>query len=48
MNKETTTGISRRDLFKFGGLAAAGVVGAGALASCAPQASGAEIGRAHV
>ena len=34
-----TNGISRRDLFKFGGLAAAGVVGAGALASCAPQAS---------
>ena len=34
-------GISRRDLFKFGTVAAAGVVGAGALASCAPQTSGA-------
>ena len=33
-------GISRRDLFKFGTVAAAGVVGAGALASCAPQTSG--------
>lgn len=33
----TQTGLSRRDLFKFGGIAAAGVVGAGALASCSPQ-----------
>lgn len=32
-----TAGISRRDLFKFGGVAAAGVAGAGALASCSPQ-----------
>ncbi len=38
---EHVNGISRRDLFKFGGIAAAGVVGAGALASCAPQGAGA-------
>ena len=37
---EHNNGISRRDLFKFGGIAAAGVVGAGALASCAPQGTG--------
>lgn len=41
------TGISRRDLFKFGGLAAAGVVGAGALASCAPQATSTAAGAAE-
>ncbi|MEG0477454.1 MAG: FAD-binding protein [Raoultibacter sp.] len=35
--KENTQGISRRDLFKFGGVAAAGVVGAGALSACSPQ-----------
>ncbi len=33
-------GISRRDLFKFGGIAAAGVAGAGALAGCSPKAAG--------
>ena len=33
------SGISRRDLFKFGGVAAAGVVGASALASCSPKGS---------
>lgn len=32
-------GISRRDLFKFGGVAAVGAVGAGALASCAPKST---------
>ncbi len=36
-----STGMSRRDLFKFGGVAAASVAAAGALASCAPQSSGA-------
>lgn len=35
--KNMAAGISRRDLFKFGGIAAAGAVGVGALASCAPQ-----------
>lgn len=39
------TGISRRDLFRFGGLAAAGVVGVGALASCAPANSTSEKAR---
>ena len=29
--------VTRRDLFKFTGLAAAGVVGASALAGCAPK-----------
>lgn len=33
-------GISRRDLFKFGGVAAAGIVSVGALSSCAPKATG--------
>lgn len=32
--------ISRRDLFKFGGIAAAGAVGAGALAACSPSDGG--------
>lgn len=31
--------ISRRDLFKFGGVAAAGVAGASMLASCSPKSS---------
>lgn len=38
-NRMNSKGISRRDLFKFGGVAAAGVAAAGALASCAPQGS---------
>ena len=37
--KQGKPGISRRDLFKFGGVAAAGVVGASALSACSPQAS---------
>lgn len=32
-------GVSRRDLFKLGGIAMAGAVGASALAGCAPQGS---------
>ncbi len=32
------TGMTRRSLFKMGGLAAAGALGAGALAGCAPSA----------
>lgn len=32
------TNVSRRDLFKFGGIAAAGALGASALAGCSPQA----------
>lgn len=32
------TNVSRRDLFKFGGVAAAGALGASALAGCSPQA----------
>ena len=35
-----TANVTRRDLFKFGGIAAAGALGAGALAGCAPQTSG--------
>ena len=31
------TTISRRDLFKFGGVAAAGVAGASMLGACSPQ-----------
>lgn len=34
-----TSGISRRDLFKLGGIAAAGAVGATALAGCAPKSA---------
>lgn len=34
-----TEGISRRELFKFSGVAAASVAAAGALASCAPQSA---------
>ena len=33
-------GISRRDLLKFGGIAAAGVAGAGALNGCSPKSTG--------
>ena len=36
--------VSRRDLFKFGGMAALGVAGASALAGCAPQQKMAETG----
>lgn len=38
--------VSRRDLFKFGGMAALGVAGASALAGCAPQQKMAETGAA--
>lgn len=34
-----TQGVSRRDLFKIGGLAAAGIMGGGLLASCSPTAA---------
>lgn len=34
--------VTRRDLFKLGGIAAAGVVGGSALAGCAPQVGSAE------
>ncbi len=36
------TDISRRDLFKFGGVAALGVAGASAFAGCAPQSASKE------
>ncbi|MCH4184903.1 MAG: FAD-binding protein [Eggerthellaceae bacterium] len=36
---ESRPGISRRELFKLGGVAAAGVVGAGALSACSPKSS---------
>lgn len=41
-----TANVTRRDLFKFGGIAAAGALGAGALAGCAPTtaSSSAEAG----
>ena len=35
------SGVTRRDLFKFGGIAAAGVIGAGTLASCSPSSGAA-------
>lgn len=38
--------VSRRDLFKFGGLAAITAAGAGALAGCAPQQKMANTGAA--
>lgn len=38
--------VSRRDLFKFGGLAAITAAGAGALAGCAPQRKMASTGAA--
>ena len=38
--------VSRRDLFKFGGLAAITAAGAGALAGCAPQQKMASTGAA--
>ncbi|WP_139653440.1 FAD-dependent oxidoreductase [Raoultibacter phocaeensis] len=34
-----TSGVTRRDLFKFGGIAAAGVISAGTLASCSPSSN---------
>ncbi len=42
----TTTNFTRRDLFKFGGLAAMTAAGAGALAGCAPQPKMASTGDA--
>lgn len=40
------TGVTRRDLFKFGGIAAAGVMGASALSACSPNESTATAGTA--
>lgn len=40
------TGVTRRDLFKFGGIAAAGVMGASALSACSPSESTATAGTA--
>ena len=39
--------VTRRDLFKLSGLAAAGVMGAGALAGCAPKSPAADAGLAE-
>lgn len=40
------SGVTRRDLFKFGGIAAAGVMGASALSACSPNESTATAGTA--
>lgn len=40
------SGVTRRDLFKFGGIAAAGVMGASALSACSPNESTATAGSA--
>lgn len=40
------SGVTRRDLFKFGGIAAAGIMGASALSACSPNESTATAGTA--
>lgn len=42
--EEQNKGVSRRDLFKWGGIAAAGALGAGALSACTPQGQGGATG----